>query len=95
MRLTPVQMFSHVLVPASLPEIVTGFRLGFSLTLLGTLIGEMFASQKGIGYLLIKSMENNDIDIIIALALLLVTLATAASWLLLALEQRLHGRRTT
>ena len=92
MRLTPAQMFTHVLVPASLPEIVTGFRLGFSLTLLGTLIGEMFASQRGIGYLLIKSMENNDIDIIIALALLLVTLATAASWLLLTLERRLHGR---
>lgn len=92
MRLTPSQMFTHVLVPASLPEIVTGFRLGFSLTLLGTLIGEMFASQRGIGYLLIKSMENNDIDIIIALALLLVTLATVASWLLLVLERRLHGR---
>jgi len=58
------------------------------------LIGEMFASQRGIGYLLIKSMENNDIEIIIALALLLVTLATAASWLLLILERRLHGRFT-
>ncbi len=92
MRLTPAQMFVGVLVPASLPEIVTGFRLGFSLTLLGTLIGEMFASQRGIGYLLIKSMENNNIDIIIALALLLVVLATAASWLLLALERRVHGR---
>lgn len=95
MRLSPRQMFSHVLVPASLPEIVTGFRLGFSLTLLGTLIGEMFASQRGIGYLLIKSMENNDIDIIIALALLLVTLATAASWLLVIVERRLHGRFAT
>jgi NitT/TauT family transport system permease protein len=92
MRLSPAQMFSGVLVPASLPEIVTGFRLGFSLTLLGTLIGEMFASQRGIGYLLIKSMENNDTDVIIALALLLAVLATAASWLLLALERRVHGR---
>ena len=92
MRLTPAQMFAGVLVPASLPEIVTGFRLGFSLTLLGTLIGEMFASQRGIGYLLIKSMENNDADVIVALALLLVVLATAASWLLLALERRVHGR---
>ena len=92
MRLSPAQMFSGVLVPASLPEIVTGFRLGFSLTLLGTLIGEMFASQRGIGYLLIKSMENNDTGVIIALALLLVVLATAASWLLLALERRVHGR---
>lgn len=92
MRLTPAQMFARVLVPASLPEIVTGFRLGFSLTLLGTLIGEMFASQRGIGYLLIKSMENNNTDIIVALALLLVVLAAAASWLLLALERRVHGR---
>ena len=92
MRLTPAQTFAHVLLPATLQEIVTGFRLGFSLTLLGTLIGEMFASQRGVGYLLVKSMENNDIDIIVALALLLVTLATAASWLLLILERRLHGR---
>ncbi|MDE2606118.1 MAG: ABC transporter permease subunit [Burkholderiales bacterium] len=92
MRLGPAQMFAHVLVPASLPEIVTGFRFGFSLTLLGTLIGEMFASQRGIGYLLIKAMESNNTDVILALALLLVFLATVASWLLLAVERRVHGR---
>src|SRR5512140_1682131 len=87
MRLTPAQMFVRILVPASLPEIVTGFRFGFSLTLLGTLIGEMFASQRGLGYLLVKSMETNSTDIILALALLLILIATAASWLLLALER--------
>jgi NitT/TauT family transport system permease protein len=92
MRLTPWQMFSHVLVPASVPEIVTGFRFGFALTLLGTLIGEMFASQRGIGYLLVKAMETNHTDVILALALLLVVIATAASWLLLLLERRVHHR---
>jgi NitT/TauT family transport system permease protein len=92
MRLTPLQVFGHVLVPATLPEIVTGFRFGFALTLLGTLIGEMFASQRGIGYMLVKAMQNNDTDVIVALALLLVLLATAASWLLLAVERRMHGR---
>lgn len=92
MRLSPMQMFTGILVPASLPEIITGFRLGFSLTLLGTLIGEMFASQRGIGYMLVKSMENNDADVIVALALLLVVLATTASWLLLTLERRVHAR---
>jgi NitT/TauT family transport system permease protein len=92
MRLTPLQMFGHVLVPASVPEIVTGFRFGFALTLLGTLIGEMFASQRGIGYLLVKAMETNHTDVILALALLLVVIATAASSLLLALERRVHHR---
>ena len=65
-------------MPAALPEIVSGFRLGFALTLLGTLIGEMFASQRGIGYMLVKAMETGDTATVMALALLLVVLATAA-----------------
>src|SRR6478752_2059082 len=77
MRLTPLQMFGHVLVPACLPEIITGFRFGFALTLLGTLIGEMFASQRGIGYMLVKAMENNNTATVMSLALLLVVLATS------------------
>ena len=37
-----------------MPEIFTGLRVGFSLTLIGTLLGEMFASQRGLGYLLMN-----------------------------------------
>jgi len=92
MRLSPLQTARHILVPATLPEIVSGFRVGFALTLLGTLIGEMFASQRGIGYMLIKAMEINDVATIMALALLLITLATLASWALLALDRGLHRR---
>lgn len=92
MRLSPRQLALHVLVPATLPEIVTGFRVGFSLTLLGTLIGEMFASQRGIGHLLIKAMENNDTRTIMALALLLLVFATLSAALLLRLDRRLHRR---
>ena len=80
------------MVPATLPEIVSGCRLGFALTLLGTLIGEMFASQRGIGYLLLKAMESNEPTTITALALLLIVFATCASWILLAIDKRLHRR---
>ncbi len=93
MRLTPLQAGLHVMVPATLPEIVSGFRLGFALTLLGTMIGEMFASQRGIGYMLVKAMESNEPTTIMALALLLIVFATGASWMLLALDNRLHRRR--
>jgi NitT/TauT family transport system permease protein len=60
--------------------------------LLGTLIGEMFASQRGIGYMLVRAMETNDTLTVMALAFLLVVLATAASTALLALDRRLHKR---
>ena len=93
MQLTPAATARYVILPASLPEIFTGFRIGFALTLLGTLIGEMFASQRGIGYMLIHAMQNNSPDTILALALLLVTFATTASWLLLAVDRRLRHAR--
>ena len=52
----PSRIASRVLLPAAIPEIFTGIRIGFSLTLIGTLLGEMFASQRGLGYLLIQAI---------------------------------------
>ncbi|HZB37887.1 MAG TPA: ABC transporter permease subunit, partial [Beijerinckiaceae bacterium] len=92
MRLSPLQTAATIIIPATIPEIVSGFRLGFALTLLGTLIGEMFASQRGIGYMLVKAMETNDVLTVMALALLLITLATIASAILLSLDRKLHKR---
>ena len=90
MRLTLAQTAGTIIIPAALPEIVSGFRIGFALTLLGTLIGEMFASQRGIGYMLVKAMETGDTATVMSLALLLVVLATLASAALLALDRRLR-----
>ena len=90
MRLTLAQTAGTIIIPAALPEIVSGFRIGFALTLLGTLIGEMFASQRGIGYMLVKAMETGDTGTVMSLALLLVVLATLASAALLALDRRLR-----
>ena len=58
-----------MLLPASIPEIFTGIRIGFSLTLIGTLLGEMFASQRGLGYLLIQAIGLHNIQVIMAVTL--------------------------
>jgi NitT/TauT family transport system permease protein len=84
------QIASHVLLPAAIPEIFTGIRIGFSLTLIGTLLGEMFASQRGIGHLLIQAIGLHNIKMIMALTLLLVVIAVAASAMLLAVDRRLR-----
>ncbi|MDP4023965.1 ABC transporter permease subunit [Methylobacterium sp. NEAU 140] len=92
LRLGPVATARHILLPACLPGIVSGLRIGFSLTLLGVLIGEMFASQRGLGHMVIRAMETNDVRLLIALALFLVAVATGAGALLLALDRHV-GRR--
>lgn len=90
-RLTPWAYARYVLLPAAAPEVVAGLRIGFSLTLLGTLIGEMFASQSGIGHMLISAMTRNDPLVIAALACLLFAFATAANMLLLRWHRKLGG----
>ena len=66
LRLTPVQTAATIVLPAILPEVMSGTRLGFSLTLLGVLIGEMFASRRGLGFLITNAIGLGDIATIIA-----------------------------
>jgi NitT/TauT family transport system permease protein len=90
LRLSPVEAARTVLLPAALPEVVTGLRIGFSATLLGTLIGELFASDQGLGFILIRAMEAHKVIDIMALTLLLFAFAASANALLLRLERRVH-----
>ena len=90
MRLTRTQTAMTVLLPAILPELATGLRVGFSSALLGTLIAELFASEEGIGFMLIRAMEAHKVTDIMALAFLLFAAATGVGALLLAVEHRIH-----
>lgn len=90
MRLTPAQTGWHILIPATLPEIFTGLRIGFSLTLLGTMLGELFASQRGLGFLLMTAIDLNDVQTILAIAVLISVFAVGANTILLAIDRRLH-----
>jgi NitT/TauT family transport system permease protein len=91
LRLSPLATARTVLIPAALPEVVTGIRVGFSLALIGTLLGEMFGSQRGLGHLLMQAMSLHNIERILALTLLLVVFAAGVNAALLALDRRLHA----
>jgi len=72
--------------------VIAGLRLGFSLTLLGVLIGEMFASQRGLGYLITNAMGLGDISTIMAVALLLTVFAVTCNALFMLFDHRLQHK---
>jgi NitT/TauT family transport system permease protein len=90
LKLDTSTMVGSILFPAALPEIFTGFRVGFALTLIGTLLGEMFAAQRGLGYLLMTAIGLHNVDLIMAVTLLLITFAAIVSTVLLAIDRHLH-----
>jgi NitT/TauT family transport system permease protein len=89
MRLSPGRTMLSILVPACLPDIVNGLRISFSLSLLGVLIGEMFSSQRGLGFLLVNGMAQHNVPLSTAVVLIIVVVAIAANTLMLRL-----GRQT-
>jgi NitT/TauT family transport system permease protein len=95
MRLSAWQTATTVLAPAVLPELITGVRVGFSLTMLGVLIGEMFASQRGLGFLIINGISLHNVRMTTAVILIVVAFAVVANSVLLALDKRYTGRDLT
>ena len=91
-RLNPTTMARTILIPAALPEIFTGLRVGFSLTLIGTLIGEMFGALQGLGFLLMRAIGLYDVRMIMAITVLLIAFAAGVNSALLAVDRRLHHR---
>jgi NitT/TauT family transport system permease protein len=79
MRLSPVAVATTIMAPAALPEILTGIRVGVALALLGTLIGELFASTSGLGFALIRAMDQHAVVDILAITLLLFVFAAAVN----------------
>lgn len=92
MRLSPSQTMRWVLLPACLPQILAGLRLGFSLSLLGVLIGEMFSSQRGLGFLLVSGLAQHNVALSTAVVLVIVVFAVAANTAMLRLSR--VGART-
>lgn len=90
MQLGKWELARTILFPATLPEIFTGLRVGFSLTLVGTLMGEMFGSQRGLGFLLMIAMGRHEMLEIMTLTLLLVLFAVTVSMALLIIDKRLR-----
>ncbi len=92
LKLNTWTMVRKILFPAALPEIFSGLRIGFSLTLIGTVLAEMFASQQGLGYMLMNAIGLHNIDIIMSVTLLLTVFAVSVGGLLLMIDRRLHRR---
>src|SRR3954468_6050776 len=54
MGATIPQQITRVIIPASIPTVLTGLRLGGALTIIGVVVSEMLTASAGIGYLVTR-----------------------------------------
>jgi NitT/TauT family transport system permease protein len=76
------QMFWHVLLPASLPYLVDGLRQGWAFAWRSLITGEMIYISLGLGQLLMTGRDLNDINLVVAVMVLIVALGYIVDGLL-------------
>lgn len=94
LRMGRRELFGRLILPAVAPAIFTGIRLGLNVSFLGIILGEMFASRAGLGFLLMAYGGSFDLGRIFVVILLVFGLALTANGLLFGVEWLLvPGRR--
>lgn len=88
-----VKKYMGVILPAALPSIVTGMKLGWSFAWRSLMAGEMLFVSLGLGHLLMMGRELNDIDQVVAVMVVIVLVGLIVDRLLLGtLEKRIRER---
>ena len=58
MNASPVKIFCKVTFPSALPSIFGGLKVAITLAVIGAVVAEWVASERGLGYLLLSAGAN-------------------------------------
>jgi len=88
MGATLQQQITRVIIPASIPTVLTGLRLGGALTIIGVVVSEMLTSAAGIGYLVTRYRTILDSPHVFGAIVMILLLSILFDTLARAIERR-------
>jgi sulfonate transport system permease protein len=94
-NLTWLQTARRVILPATLPNLFTGIRLGISQAWLFVVVAEIFGATKGLGFRLTDSQLLTRVDLMMVAMLVLAILGKLTDMLVLAIQRRALTWRDT
>lgn len=83
------QLFFRIILPAALPLIFAGLRLGMGRAVKGTINGEMFISATGLGAVVITAGRRFDAAAVLAVLLVIIIVALVAVKLIQIVDSRM------
>jgi ABC-type nitrate/sulfonate/bicarbonate transport system permease component len=92
MGASDLQMFRYVLLPAALPVILTGMRMGFTVALLSIIGSETIASLAGLGHRIVHLAEGMEMTRMFGYICFVVAIAVALNTVVSSIEARARRR---
>ncbi len=73
---TRLQILQKVIIPASIPTIVSAVKINVGLSWVGVIVGELMVSRTGIRYLIVYGSQVFRLDLVMTSVIILAILAT-------------------
>ena len=88
-----IDLYTRVILPAALPSVVTGMKLGWSFAWRSLMAGELIFVARGLGHLLQMGRELNDMAQVMAVMIVIMTIGLFFDQLIFApLERRVRAQ---
>lgn len=87
------QVFTKVVLPASLPNIINALKVNVGLSWVGVIVGEFLVSKAGIGYLIVYGGQVFQLDLVMTSVLILAIAAALMYQGVVYLEKVIVGKR--
>lgn len=83
-----LQIFTKVVIPASIPTMIAALKVSVGLSLVGTIVGEFLGSKAGLGYLIVYGGQIFNMSLVMAAVILLSLVSALLYYLVTLLERR-------
>ena len=94
LRATPRQVLTTIEIPAALPSVLGGMRVGVTLAVVGAIVGEWAGAERGLGVLINLARGSMfDIPLMFGALLILALLGIVLYGVVVLVERRLVGSR--
>ena len=87
-RASDWQIFTTIVIPGSVPFILTGVRQAVALGLIGVVVGEMFGGSQGVGFMVAYGGQTFATDTLFVGVFIIAAAGIVLTWLAERLERR-------
>ena len=85
---TKKQVLTKVILPASVPTIISALKINVGLSFVGVIVGEFLVAQYGLGYLIVYGSQIFKLDWVMLSVILLAIMAAIMYQLIVLLEKK-------
>lgn len=86
------QIFSKVVIPSNITNIISTLKINISMSLIGVIMGELLVSKKGLGYLIMYASQIFNINLVLASVFMLGILSYILYYVIHIIEKKLQNK---